>query len=182
MPPYAYVILAVGWVLWLMPFVLNRWSFRGAEQTDRRARWGILLQMIAYALLWQGPFWIRAPGAARMALAVVFLILAALLSWTATRALGRHLRFDAAIAPDHELVRSGPYRWLRHPIYSSMFAILLGTGFMITSWLLLVPAVLILIAGTEIRVRVEDRLLAARFGDAFRHYQRSVSAYIPILR
>jgi protein-S-isoprenylcysteine O-methyltransferase Ste14 len=58
--------------------------------------------------------------------------LASLLSWTATRALGRHLRFDAALTPDHQLVRSGPYRLLRHPIYTSMFCLLLGTGFVIT--------------------------------------------------
>ena len=38
------------------------------------------------------------------------------------------------------------------------------------------------IAGTEIRVRIEDRLLAERFGGQFREYQRSVPAYIPFIR
>jgi protein-S-isoprenylcysteine O-methyltransferase Ste14 len=36
--------------------------------------------------------------------------------------------------------------------------------------------------GTEIRVRIEDRLLASRFGDQFLDYQRRVSAYIPFIR
>jgi len=41
---------------------------------------------------------------------------------------------------------------------------------------------LVLIIGTEIRVRIEDRLLASRFGERFQDYQRSVPAYIPFLR
>jgi protein-S-isoprenylcysteine O-methyltransferase Ste14 len=127
-------------------------------------------------------FWARSPDPWRIVCAVVFLSLASLLSWTATRALGRHLRFDAALNPDHELVRSGPYRIVRHPIYSSMLCLLLGTGFLITSIPLLLAAVAIFICGTEIRVHVEDGLLASRFGVAFREYQRGISAYIPFLR
>jgi protein-S-isoprenylcysteine O-methyltransferase Ste14 len=38
------------------------------------------------------------------------------------------------------------------------------------------------IAGTEIRVRLEDKLLAERFGDEFRDYRRSTPAYIPLIR
>ena len=46
----------------------------------------------------------------------------------------------------------------------------------------LVVSVLVFIAGTEIRVRIEDGLLASRFNDKFLDYQRSVPAYIPCLR
>jgi protein-S-isoprenylcysteine O-methyltransferase Ste14 len=169
-------------MIWLVPFVLNRWSFGGAERTDRRARWGILLQLSAYPVLWQGDFWSRPPGMVRLTLCVLFLALASLLSWTATRALGRHLRLDAAIGHDHELVRAGPYRFLRHPIYTSMFCVVLGTGALISPPLLLAIAVTVFVAGTEIRVRIEDRLLSSRFGDQFSNYQSSVSAYIPLLR
>jgi len=63
-----------------------------------------------------------------------------------------------------------------------MLCLLLGTGFMITSTILFIPAILIFLAGTEIRVRVEDNLLAAHFGDQFRRYQQTVSAYIPFVR
>ncbi len=77
---------------------------------------------------------------------------------------------------------SGPYRVVRHPIYTSMLCVLFGTGFMITPLPLLVLSALVFIAGTEIRVRIEDSLLASRFGDRFRDYQRSVPAYIPFLK
>jgi protein-S-isoprenylcysteine O-methyltransferase Ste14 len=68
----------------------------------------------------------------RTALAALFFVLASVWSWTGVRALGRHLRFDAALSQNHKLVRSGAYRWLRHPIYTSMFCMLLGTAFLFT--------------------------------------------------
>ena len=182
MSPAGYIILAAGWLVWFIPFPVTGWNSKTPDRRDNRARWGLVLEVIAYSLLWQGEFWTRSPAPWRIACSVLFLALAGLLSWTATRALGRHLRFDAALSPDHELVRTGPYRVLRHPIYTSMFCMLLGTGFMITSLPLLLAAILLFVCGTEIRVRVEDGLLASRFGDQFREYQRSVSAYIPLVR
>jgi len=116
------------------------------------------------------------------ALAALFFVLASVWSWTGVRALGRHLRFDAALSQDHQLVRSGAYRWLRHPIYTSMFCLLLGTGFLFTPVPLLIAVIVVFAAGTEIRVRIEDALLATRFGEQFRDYQRTVSAYIPFIR
>jgi len=47
---------------------------------------------------------------------------------------------------------------------------------------LLLPSLLLLALGTEIRVRVEEKLLAAQFGDEFVDYQRRVPAYIPFLK
>jgi protein-S-isoprenylcysteine O-methyltransferase Ste14 len=88
----------------------------------------------------------------------------------------------AGLSSDHELIVCGPYRVVRHPIYTSMLCMLCGTGLMITPLPLLLLSALVFIVGTEIRVRIEDRLLAARFGESFRDYQRSVPAYIPFVR
>ena len=175
-------MLAVGWVVWFLPFPLNRWNLKPTERRDNRARWGLLLQTIAYSLLWQNSFWLRSPARWRTALAAVFFILAAVLSWTGVRALGRHLRFDAAIGPDHRLVQTGAYRWLRHPIYTSMFCLHLATGFLFTPPLLQLLAIAVFVAGTEIRVRIEDALLMSRFGEQFREYQRTVFGYVPFIR
>jgi protein-S-isoprenylcysteine O-methyltransferase Ste14 len=53
---------------------------------------------------------------------------------------------------------------------------------MITPWLLFLISALLFVAGTEIRVRVEDNLLASRFGERFREYQQRVPAYVPLVR
>ncbi|MGH9744229.1 MAG: methyltransferase family protein [Candidatus Acidiferrum sp.] len=182
MPAYAFAILALGWFFWLLPFFLVNKQKQTAKKLDKRARWGILFIFIAYSLLWQGHFWERTLQSWRFAASALFLLLAVLLSWTGTRALGKQWRLDAGLIADHELVTSGPYRFVRHPIYTSMFCTLLGTGILITPWWLLLPAVLFFIVGTEIRMRVEDNLLASQFGEQFAQYKRVVPAYIPFLR
>ncbi len=118
----------------------------------------------------------------QIVLAVLCFLCAALLSWTSTRALGRHLRFDAALSHDHQLVRSGPYGILRHPIYTSMLCVFLGTGVLVTPLLLFLVALIVFLLGTEIRVRAEDGLLASRFGEEFNRYRQTVSAYVPFVR
>jgi protein-S-isoprenylcysteine O-methyltransferase Ste14 len=182
MPFYAFLILLAGWIIWAMPFFLIKRRRISAAKIDLSARWGIVLQVIAYALVWQGHFWTRSPTPWRVVLNIIFASLAAVLSWSGTRALGRQWRIDAGLNADHELVRSGPYRLVRHPIYTSMLCLLLATGFMTASWPLLLVSIAIFIAGLEIRARVEDGLLAAHFGDAFQAYRQSVAAYVPFVR
>jgi protein-S-isoprenylcysteine O-methyltransferase Ste14 len=137
---------------------------------------------VAYSILWQNGFWERPLPGWRLGLSALFLMFAALLSWSGARSLGRQWRIDAGLNADHELVTSGPYRLVRHPIYTSMLCLCLGTGFMITPTVVLAFSILVFMVGTEIRVRIEERLLAARFGERFREYQRTVPAYVPFLR
>jgi protein-S-isoprenylcysteine O-methyltransferase Ste14 len=63
-----------------------------------------------------------------------------------------------------------------------MLCLLLGTGFLITPLPVLLLSVVPFMIGTEIRVRVEDALLAANFGESFQEYKRGVPAYIPFLK
>jgi protein-S-isoprenylcysteine O-methyltransferase Ste14 len=181
MPLYAYVIVVAGWLVWGAPFLLKR-NKEKAQQLDRRARWGIVIVAIGFALLWQGRFWENSLPTWRLALSIVFFALASILSWTARAALGRQWRFDAGLIAEHELVTSGPYRVIRHPIYTSMLCLMLGMGLVVTPLPLLALAMLLGVIGTEIRVRIEDGLLATRFGEPFSEYRRRVRAYIPWIR
>jgi len=44
-PAYAYIMLAVGWIAWFLPFPLNKWNFAAPERRNNRARWGLALQV-----------------------------------------------------------------------------------------------------------------------------------------
>jgi protein-S-isoprenylcysteine O-methyltransferase Ste14 len=180
--PQAYGLLMAGWIAWGAPFVPAVFRRRTAATRDTSARWGLLFQGAGYFIVWQGLRRMVEPGNARVAGAALFFAIAAALSWTAVRALGRHWRVEAGLDADHKLVRSGPYRLVRHPIYTSMLCVLVATGLLIASWPMLAAAAALEIAGTEIRVRVEDALLAARFGETFEAYRRSVPAYVPFVR
>ena len=96
--------------------------------------------------------------------------------------LDRQWRFEAALSEDHELIKTGPYRWLRHPIYASMLGMLLQVGLAKTWWPFLIAGIAFYVIGTEIRVRAEESLLASRFGSDYTEYRRSARAYIPFIR
>jgi protein-S-isoprenylcysteine O-methyltransferase Ste14 len=181
MPAYIVAIIAAGWIVWAIPFFLIRRERSGTPQIVRRARWGIVIQAIGFSIVWQGAFWLRSPHLWRVVPGVMFLGIADLLSWTSARTLGRQWRFDAGLNEDHQLVQSGAYRVVRHPIYTSMLCLMLGMGLIVTPLPLLGLALLFFIAGTEFRVRIEDALLASRFGPAFDDYRRRVAAYIPFV-
>jgi len=182
MPFYAYLILEAGWLIWMVPFIRALRTRRKTIKIDRRARWGLVFYAIAFSLLWQGRFWERSLPVWRTAVSVLLFTLGIVLSWTGGRALGRQWTVEAGLNADHELVTWGPYRLVRHPIYTSMLLLLLATGSLVTPWPLLLASLVSFLIGTEIRVRVEDRLLAERFGEQFQQYQRRVAAYIPLLR
>jgi protein-S-isoprenylcysteine O-methyltransferase Ste14 len=105
------------------------------------------------------------------------------MAWTAVRHLGRQFRVHAGLYHDHELVRTGPYRIVRHPIYTSLLGMLIATMLLLrTDLTWVVISLALFIAGTEIRVRSEEALLASRFEDSFPAYRKTVSAYIPFIR
>lgn len=165
----------------MVPF-LRMPKRQAAQQVDKRARWGIVLEAVGFALVWSRWAWVMEPAAWRWAVAAPLLLMGPLLTWTSARTLGRQWRFDAGLNADHLLVQDGAYRIIRHPIYASMFAMLLGTGFLVARLPFVVAAAAFFLAGTEIRVRIEDRLLASRFGAAFEAYRARVPAYLPFIR
>jgi len=98
-------------------------------------------------------------------------------------------RFDiagtktSACAAASVAVKTGPLvRGNRKLTVTPPGAYAFGGLLILTSWLLLIAAILIFLVGTEIRVRIEDGLLALQFGEDFTAYKRKVPAYIPWLR
>ena len=181
----AWTELGVCWIAWSLAFVKPRKSAAGAKKAVRAAssRWGILLVMLGYACIWA---FVRPTGFEKSTWSLIASMIigppAVVLVWMATRHLDKQWRFEAALSEDHKLITTGPYRWLRNPIYASMLGMLLQTGLAKTWWPLLVAGVVFFVIGTEIRVRAEERLLAERFGDEFTRYKAATPAYMPFLR
>jgi protein-S-isoprenylcysteine O-methyltransferase Ste14 len=141
---------------------------------------GLVLETLGLAVVATGPR--PDPAAWRLWTACLLAPAAALFAWRASVELGRHLRIQAVVSQDHELITTGPYAVVRHPIYAGLLGLAVATGLLQASWTRLALGVVIFCLGTEIRVRVEEGLLAERFPEALRSYQRRVKAYIPFVR
>lgn len=150
---------------------------------------GITLQGISYGLawgLWRPPFSpiVPMPHAVEVALALATMALSAASVWigiAAVRTLGKQWSYEARLVEGHKLIVSGPYRFVRHPIYTGMFGKLLATGLAVSHWIGLAGAVLVFAVGTAIRIRSEEKLLRNAFGDDFDAYRRYVPAILPRL-
>jgi protein-S-isoprenylcysteine O-methyltransferase Ste14 len=104
-----------------------------------------------------------------------------MLVW-AGRTLGRYMDVDG-VAEDHELVASGPYRYVRHPVYGSFTAIAVGLGLVFRSYLLVGVAVVWLAASMRWAAQ-EEALLASPegLGDTYRSYSERTGRFLPRLR
>jgi len=180
-----WVELMVCWFAWAYPFIFRapHRQKRPSVTSSKATVAGLFLEGLGiftafvFRLPPEGP-----PGTARVAISLFFAVLAAVLSWTSIRYLGRQFRIQAGLYEDHELIRTGPYAVVRHPIYASLLSALICTLLLLTPWQWCLVSVALFLAGTEIRVRTEDRLLALRFQDNFREYRKKVPAYLPFLR
>jgi protein-S-isoprenylcysteine O-methyltransferase Ste14 len=101
-----------------------------------------------------------------------------LLAAWARRHLGRHWSGAITQKVDHELVRSGPYRRVRHPIYSAMLAMYLGPAMVSGEWHGLVAVAIVALAYVR-KIRLEERHLNGVFGPAYESYRRESWAIVP---
>ena len=114
--------------------------------------------------------------------ALVLAPLSLLLGWLAIREMVLQWRLQAVVTQSHRLITTGPYAFIRHPVHTSLFGMLLATGFVVADWMTTVAAVVLYLCGTEIRIAAEEKLLAERFGTDFAVYRANVPAYIPFVR
>ena len=176
--------LVMMWVLWAYPFLRKRFSGprRRSVVMAHSGDWGLALESLAILLAWLRLPHAPAPEVPRIVASMILAPAGALFGWLAVRHLGKQLRILAGLYTDHELIRTGPYAVVRHPVYASMFLMMLATGLLMAAWPLLVLSIVLYVAGTEIRIHAEEGLLRARFGAEFDEYRRRVPAYLPFLR
>ena len=101
----------------------------------------------------------------------------ALAIW-ARQTLGRNWSGEVRVAADHRLVRTGPYRVVRHPIYSGLFAIVIGTGIVWGEVHSLVGLALLALAYWR-KIGMEERALRAAFGREYDAYHETTWSLIP---
>jgi protein-S-isoprenylcysteine O-methyltransferase len=102
--------------------------------------------------------------------------------WVLT-ALGSNVSETVLTKDRHELVSSaGPYRWIRHPLYTTGIALFLALGLMSASWFILALAFVALVAIRTVVVPREERELIARFGAGYQEYRKRTGAMVPRFR
>jgi len=105
----------------------------------------------------------------------------ALLQWS-HHALGRNWSDQPRITQSQSLTISGPYQWIRHPIYTS-FLMVLGSPLLITAnWFIGITWIIVTVIDIRSRIDFEEAKLRERFGENYESYERSTGSLLPRLR
>ena len=94
--------------------------------------------------------------------------------------LGRNWSATIQLKQGHELITSGPYRLVRHPIYTGLLLLFLGNAVMVGDWRGLLAVAIVFVSFWR-KFRLEETWLAGHFGESYRLYQARTKALIPAI-
>lgn len=179
---------------WLWMFLCVVWlvSAFGAKKNIARRPWWmrvpvrIAILVVVFVLFWRplGGRWL-APldmllGSPAIGLAGLILSVAgiAFALW-ARMVIGRNWGMPMTLKQDAELVTTGPYALVRHPIYSGILLAMLGSGFTISLWWL----VFLVLNGVQffLAAKREERLMLQTFPETYPAYMRRTRMLIPFV-
>lgn len=177
---------------WISFLVYWLWQWRGVKQAERTEPfWHRLLAywlplLVAASLLGPGDWYIDCPLHERMlpkslllkGLGVALTFAGVALAIQARRMLGRNWSSEVQIKQDHELIQHGPYRYVRHPIYTGLLLAFFGTALKMGDWRGWI-ALAIVLASFWYKSRQEERFLLARFGAPYAEYMQHTKALLP---
>ncbi len=112
---------------------------------------------------------------------LILYVLGLIIRWVAIIHLGRFFTVDIAIAHDHELITTGPYRYVRHPSYTGTLLIFLRFGLCMLNIFSLAAVFLPISAAFLWRMHVEEEALRAAFGECYLVYADRTWRLIPLI-
>jgi protein-S-isoprenylcysteine O-methyltransferase Ste14 len=183
-----YVAIAIVLVVYAVAF---RIPLRRGKTIEKRAApsWtGMILTGASFAALFIGmprriavfgSGWHFAPGIVAAIASVLTVAGAVFIVW-AQRTLGKQWSFSARLVEGHQLVTRGPYGIVRNPIYASLALLLISLGMTFATPLRVGVALVLYVTGALMRIRAEEDLMRAAFGEQWEAYRRRVPALFPL--
>jgi protein-S-isoprenylcysteine O-methyltransferase Ste14 len=184
------ICIVVLWLVWLVIWIVaakGAKKVRAHEPTSTRMAYlvpKILTALLLFSPLFRGGIlsqrfigFIPAAqwtGVALTALGILFTI------WARVH-IGRNWSARVVIKEQHELIRTGPYRFVRHPIYTGLLIAIAGTAFVTGEWRG-VFALVFAILGFAWKAKREEAILCGEFGDGYARYRSETGMLIPKLR
>ncbi len=162
------------------------------EAVAREGRWSLLLRPVAFLFMlglivlyfiepsgseWLFlplPLWLRVSGVLLGAAGILLLV------WV-HRTLGMQWSTTLQFKEEHTLNTSGPYKFIRHPMYASLFLFFLGLSIVSSFWPLMALVVIFLLFFNRIMGR-EESMMIDQFGEEYRVYMKSTGRLLPKLR
>jgi len=170
------------WVIVEYPY-LRRFHVKPTENWDKHSAkfWdvanaiepvGMVLGFIGIGRMQTMPNLISSVG-------LLLLVVGIAIRWTAVYTLGKYFTSVVVIKRDHQLIRTGLYKHLRHPAYAGTLLAHLGLGLSFANWFSLALSSAPYFLVVLYRMRVEEQALADAFGGGYVAYCKTTKRLIP---
>ncbi|MDP9201619.1 MAG: isoprenylcysteine carboxylmethyltransferase family protein [Gemmatimonadota bacterium] len=192
--PFVWPYALVFWAVYLWAFLPEWRIVRDARAGAKRAEskdsgsikvllggmWAALFIAfpLAFVKAWSFPKNWQLPLFVAGVLMVFFGSLLRRYCW---RTLGEYFTGDVRARPDQPIIRSGPYRLVRHPSYTAGMIMFIGIGLALGSWFSLALLTIVTIATYTYRVAVEERALLDTIGEPYEAYMKERKRFIPYI-
>jgi protein-S-isoprenylcysteine O-methyltransferase Ste14 len=125
--------------------------------------------------------WLFRPDYFISSLGLLLIVIGVVIRWSAVRTLDRYFTVDVTILGDHKLIRTGLFKYVRHPSYLGLLIAVLGLGITMVNWpstlVILVPHVVVIL----MRIEGEEKALEQRFGSDYQDYRAHTGRLIPAI-
>jgi protein-S-isoprenylcysteine O-methyltransferase Ste14 len=184
------LLVIIPWVVFLVYWLIGAIKTRATRQQESFAsRYTVLLiETVGYVLLFRNSSGIGFLGSRVVPRNLVGPIVGSIYIWMgiglaiwARYHLAAYWSARVTIKEDHQLIRSGPYARLRHPIYTGLILAAIGSAMVIDRWRC-VLGVCLVAAGYCFKAKKEESMLTQQFGEAFREHQKHTGFLIPRFR
>ncbi|MEA2205231.1 MAG: hypothetical protein QOE77_2007 [Blastocatellia bacterium] len=172
------------WAVIEYPY-LRRYEVKPAKDWDKHSRgvWDVAnaMELVGMILGFTSMGRMRTGGNSIAVIGLALLLVGIVIRWTAIYTLGKYFTGTVLIKNDHQLIRSGWYKHIRHPSYTGALLAHLGLGLSFSNWLSLTLSVVPFSVAAFYRMHVEERALKDAFGDAYISYSQITKRLIPKL-
>ena len=183
------LLLGIPWIVFIVYWIVGAFKTRATRETEPFASRFVVLaiEVVGYLLIFRTSTGIGFLGDRVLPRNLLGPVVGVLLTWLGI-ALAIWARYHLAeywsaritIKEDHQLIRTGPYTRLRHPIYSGLILATFGSALVIDRWRCVLGFCLV-VAGYCFKVKKEESMLSQQFGEAFREHQKHTGFLFPSL-
>jgi protein-S-isoprenylcysteine O-methyltransferase len=182
----------IAWAIGLIFFIseavlgLSKRAKRGDAQTADRGSFGLIWTVIGISMFiaYNIPFNYPQGNLVKIAnpltaVGVVLFVAGITLRWYSIRHLGRYFTVNVAIASDHRIIDTGPYRHVRHPSYTGALLAFVGLALALGNWVSMLIILIPVFAVFLWRMKIEEAALLKGLGEPYRSYMNHTKRLVP---